>query len=131
MLLRIDTDDGWPTSITRRLKTHQGILLSNQFMETLIESQPFRAIAEELESFIRQNRVVGYHCTKEAEPGFFQESGLRVLNRKQHQSEFLARYSYLFSPDDLRQNQTSPLRPSSRAVWRLRWPRDCLIALQQ
>lgn len=105
VLLRIDSYDDWPSSITRRLETHQGMLLSSEFMENLISSQPFRGIAEDLERFIRENRVVGYHCTKEAEPGFFEKNGLRVLNRKQHQTEFLVQYSHLFSPEELTQIQ--------------------------
>ncbi|MFB4202650.1 hypothetical protein KBTX_01650 [wastewater metagenome] len=101
MLLRIDSNEAWPKSIIERIDAHQGLLRSAKYMENLIESQPFRAIAEDLEGFIRENRILAYHCTKEAETGFFLRNGLRILNRTQHQAEFLNRYGYLFSPAEL------------------------------
>jgi len=82
-------------------------LLANEYMESLIESEPFFSIAEELEAFIRQHKVVGYHCTKEPQPEFFKTHGLRVLNRASHQAEFIERFGSHFSAEELTQIQES------------------------
>ncbi|MCR4277563.1 MAG: hypothetical protein NUV85_00935 [Candidatus Berkelbacteria bacterium] len=74
-------------------------------MESLIELEPFRSIADDLEEFISQHSVIGYHCTKEPESGYFEMSGLRVLDRQRQQTEFLERFGHRFSEEELSQIQ--------------------------
>lgn len=105
MLLRLNKDDWWPSRIRERLVSQNNVLLLNEHMEGLIELEPFRAIAEELESFIAKHRVVGYHCTRALEPSYFELHGLRVLERQQHQAEFLERFGAYFSLEERHQMQ--------------------------
>jgi len=106
VILRIDTDDWWSSSLKDRLEAQRDTLLQNEYMEALIESEPFRSIADELINFIRKHRILAYHCTKEPQPHFFAASGLRILDRGKHQADFLDRYQSLFTPTELNQIQS-------------------------
>ncbi|MGD0280663.1 MAG: hypothetical protein ABSC11_15355 [Smithella sp.] len=99
--LHLDASDWWPNGMMESLLSHHDILLSNNYMENLIESEPFCSIAEELNAFILKHKVVGYHCTKESEKGYFEKCGIRVLDRKNHQNKFLKKFSSQFSVEDL------------------------------
>lgn len=105
VLLALDKDDWWPKKIKERVASLRDELLGNEFMETLINSDPFRAIAEELEAFIFTHRVMGYHCTKEQQPGYFEAHGLRVLRREDHQAEFVQKFGTSFSTEELAEMQ--------------------------
>lgn len=60
-----------------------------------------RAAADALEAHLRSHLILGYHCSKEPEPGYFAAHGLRVLNRQRHQDEFVARFGHTFSADEM------------------------------
>ena len=105
MLLALDRTDWWPAEIRARVESMRDALLETEYMESLIESEPFSSIADELEAFIRQHRVLGYHCTKEPHSGFFETHGLRVLDRESHQTEFLEKFGSRFLAEEVAQMQ--------------------------
>src|SRR5208282_3100840 len=99
--LRLDSSEWWPKEIKARVLTQCNILKSNQYMENLIEYEPFRSIAEELNDFILERKIIGYHCTKEHKLGYFNKNGLRTLNIKSHQEEFLQKFQSYFSDEEI------------------------------
>lgn len=107
MQIRLDDPRFIPESLNQALKKEWSALQSAEYMETLTERDPFRNIAIRLETFIRENHIVGYHCTKEPSRGYFLENGLRILDREAHQREFLATHGNLFSEMELEAIQSA------------------------
>jgi len=97
MDIRLDDPSFIPISLKRELEQHWMILQSSEYMEELTRDGVFRNIAMQLELFIQQNRVLGYHCTKEPISGHFLSTGLRTLDRVAHQTQFLETHGHLFS----------------------------------
>lgn len=60
-----------------------------------------RAAAGALETHLRSQLILGYHCSKEPEPGYYAAHGLRVLIRQSHQAEFVTRFGGRFSDDEM------------------------------
>jgi hypothetical protein len=65
------------------------VLSENNFMERLLELSKFKELIAEVEEYILSRRVRAYHCTKELEPDFFRDRGLRPLSMQEHINEFL------------------------------------------
>jgi len=105
MLIQLEKSNWWPQETLDQVIAHQDALLSCNFMENLIKVEPFRTIANELDIFIRKNRLLVYHCTKEPEEGYFQSQGLRILDLDQKQSEFLRRFGARFTSQELAELQ--------------------------
>jgi hypothetical protein len=103
MPLRLETFDWWPPEIMERTLAHREVLLAIPYMDEVSRHDPFRSILEDLEAHIWTQKIVGYHCTKEPEHGFFEACGLRILDRKSHQAEFLTNHSWRFTAKELEQ----------------------------
>lgn len=101
MLLRLDTFDWWPSEILECVLAVRKALLVTPCTDEVYDQEPFRSALVDLESHIRTQQIVGYHCTKEPEPDFFKDRGLRVLDRKNHQAEFLKNHAWRFTPKEV------------------------------
>lgn len=101
--IRLDRISDIPAKLLNELSSYSELLRCKNYMEELIEHQPIKNIATQLEQFVMENNVLGYHCTKEPESGFFIKNGLRVLERKTHQEEFLEKFGGRFSPEQIEQ----------------------------
>lgn len=99
--LRLESPDALPARLASRLATHKALFQMHEFLDSVLEHRDIRAIADELDAYLGQQRIHGYHCTKEPEPGFFASRGLRPTDVKTHQTEFLAMFGDRFSAAEL------------------------------
>ncbi|WP_454730872.1 MULTISPECIES: hypothetical protein [Cupriavidus] len=90
--LRLDSVAALPAEFVARLAEHRQLFEQREFLDAVLESRSVRAIADELEVYLKQQRIHGYHCTKEPSPGFFEAHGLRPTDVAAHQAEFLATF---------------------------------------
>lgn len=95
-VLDFHRDDWWPEA-ARRVFLDSEALRADAWIESLLQDEPYRSAVAELEAFIRAHRVIGYHCTKEPAPGFYERQGLRILDLNRQQSEFLELHGHHFS----------------------------------
>ena len=106
MDIRLDAPHLIPSSFRCKLKQHESLLKSCDYMEEILgessvyEVSSVRGIAERFEKFVHANTVLGYHCTKEPKPGYFLNHGLHALDRESHQTEFLSLYGSHFSTEE-------------------------------
>jgi hypothetical protein len=103
MLLRLDSFDWWPPEIMKRAMARRELLQAVPFTDEVYRLKPFRSVLEDLEAHIRTQRIVGYHCTKEPEPGFFEALGLRTLDRISHQAKFLNDHGWRFTDQEMKE----------------------------
>ena len=101
MPLRLDSFDWWPPEIMERAMARRELLHAVPFTDEVYGLEPFRSVLEDLEAYIGTQRIIGYHCTKEPEPGFFEAQGLRTLDRKNHQAEFLKDHRWRFTDSEI------------------------------
>jgi hypothetical protein len=101
--IRLDDVSAIPTLLQAGLAKHTKLLRKVQSVESLFESGPIREIAEKLHRHVYSRPVLSYHCTKEPTSGFYRANGLRILDRREHQNEFLDRYGSLFTENELAQ----------------------------
>jgi hypothetical protein len=99
--LRLDSPDALPAEFFARLVDHRHLFQKHEFLETVLENQSVRTIANDLEAYLKQRRIYGYHCTKEPSPGFFETRGLRPTDVQAHQAEFLATYGDKFTSNEI------------------------------
>ncbi|MFC3110368.1 hypothetical protein ACFQAT_05040 [Undibacterium arcticum] len=99
--LRLDSSDALPAAFVARLARHRHLFQDHEFLDTVPESRSVRSIADDLEAYLKQQRIHGYHCTKEPSPGFFETRGLRPTNVQAHQAEFLSMFGDQFTADEV------------------------------
>ena len=89
-----------PPELQDALKPYEGLLRGAASTEELVRGGPLRSIADALAEHLRGQRIQGYHCTREPEPGYFAAHGLRATNLAEHQAEFLRLFGHHFTPDE-------------------------------
>lgn len=99
--LRLESPDALPIDILERLEEHKQLFHQNEYLDSVIEHSAVRNIAEDLENYLRQQRIIGYHCTKEPYEGFFEARGLRTTEVPTHQQEFLSTFGNQFTAEEL------------------------------
>ena len=87
--VRLDDPETLPLDLLLKAERLAPLFRREGFMDELIHRPAFRRVADEVECFIRGNRVAAYHCTKELHRGFFESRGLRPLSLRRHVNEFL------------------------------------------
>lgn len=98
--IRLESPNALPLEICERLEEHKQLFQQSEYLESVIEHSAVSAIAEDLENYLRQQRIVGYHCSKEPYEGFFAERGLRTTDVLAHQQEFLSMFGNRFTSDE-------------------------------
>jgi len=99
----LDSLDSLPADLSNRLKNYRAAFQDTPCLEEVLRDANIRKIANELESHLKQQRILGYHCTREPFAGFYQERGLRLTDVRQHQTEFLDNFGDRFSATEIRQ----------------------------
>lgn len=99
--LSLDSPDALPTEFVARLISHQHLFLKHEFLDAVLENSSVRTIADDLNAYLKQRRIYGYHCTKEPSPGFFETRGLRLTDVQTHQAEFLAMFGDRFTANEV------------------------------
>ncbi|RZU02170.1 hypothetical protein [Rivibacter subsaxonicus] len=99
--LRLESPDALPAGLASRLVAHRALFRMHEFLDSVLEHTAVRAIADELEAHLSQQRIHGYHSTKEPVPGFFVARGLRPTDVETHQAEFLAAFGDRFTETEL------------------------------
>lgn len=89
MSLVLDNPRLMPNEFQARLHDFASSNAIPEYMDQLEENRTFRSIADNLDKWIREQRVRLFHCTKELEPGLIEARGLRPLTVKDHHREFL------------------------------------------
>lgn len=99
--LRLDSPDALPAEFVARLAGHQHLFRKHEFLDAVLENRSVRTIADDLNAYLRQRRIYGYHCTKEPSPGFFETRGLRSTDVHARQAEFLTMYGDRFTANEV------------------------------
>jgi hypothetical protein len=97
MIVDLLDEHWWPPTVLRMFSEQRHVLLAHRGMDEVIRQAPFREAASELEEFLQPHSVIAYHCTKEPVPGHFREHGLRILDIRTHQEDFLRIYGSHFT----------------------------------
>lgn len=99
--LQLESPEALPAEFIQRLARHEALFQQCATLDGVLEERGVRQIAADLDEFLRQQWIHGYHCTKEPWPGFFAGRGLRVTDVAAHQEEFLAGFGDRFSPEEV------------------------------
>ena len=106
----LDSLDSLPADLSNRLKNYRAAFQKTPCLEEVLRDANIGEIANELESHLKQQRILGYHCTREPFAGFYQELGLRLTNVRHHQTEFLDSFCNWFSPKEITQIEEAWLK---------------------
>lgn len=90
-----------PPSLLGALNAYEGLLRGTTCTESLVRDGPLTSIADALTEHLRGQRIHGYHCTREPEPGYFAARGLRATNLAEHQEEFLRALGHHFTAGEI------------------------------
>lgn len=98
-MLPIDLGDpaSLPPEFSARLQRFDSVFRRCEYADSLTDDAGVKAVADDLEKFLRGQAVIGYHCTREPASGYFQQHGLRLLDLEAHQGEFLSRFGSHFT----------------------------------
>lgn len=99
--VKIDDCAVIPRELVRQLVSHQQSLRASVCTETLVRGGPLSSIAHQLAEHLRSQRILGYHCTREPQPGHFQLRGLRPTKLREHQEEFVRTFGHHFTAEEL------------------------------
>ena len=99
----LDSLDSIPADLSNQLKNYRAAFQKSPCLETVLQDANIREIANELESHLKQQCILGYHCTREPFTGFYKARGLRLTDVRQHQTEFLGSFGDRFSSIEITQ----------------------------
>lgn len=99
--LKLEDPRALPTGIREALERHDALLARTEFLDSIIRGPELGPIAEALSHHLRQQRIYGYHCTREPTPGYFAAHGLRPTSLDEHQDEFLRLFGHRFTAEEL------------------------------
>jgi hypothetical protein len=99
--LRLESSAALSAEFVIQLAGHRPLFQQHQSLETILQNRSVRTIADNLEVYLKQQRLHGYHCTKEPRFGFFETHGLRTTNVQAHQAEFLAKFGNRFDAHEV------------------------------
>lgn len=100
--LKLESSVALPEDFRKRLVPFTSALKATDFVENLIrDNDTFRQISTDLDTHLATQRIWAYHCTKEASPGHFLDTGLRLTNLEEHQAEFLATHGHQFTVSEI------------------------------
>lgn len=102
MIIDIQDCSVLPAHLVQGLLGHKAAFKRETYVENMYEISGFRGLAEGVDTWIRANHIRVYHCTKAPSLDFFRKHGLRLLDRKSHQGEFLVKYGNLFTDAEQR-----------------------------
>lgn len=105
--LRLEALEALPSAIFERIEEHKQLFQHNEYLESVLEHSAVSAIAEDLENYLRQQRIIGYHCTKEPHEGFFAARGLRTTDVLAHQQEFLSMFGNRFTAEEIAEMEST------------------------
>ena len=98
--MQIDNLSTWPTGVLEYLQQDMIIhlFLNATYMDQIPLAHNFSEVADQLVQHVYAGGLVGFHCSKEPRPGYFRESGLRLMNPEQSITDFLTLYKDKFPP---------------------------------
>jgi hypothetical protein len=99
--LRLEDPETIPLALRDALAAHGSLMHSEVRTESLVQGGPLAGIASALADHLHRQTIIGYHCTREPEPGYFATHGLRATNLAEHQDEFLRRLGHHFTFEEL------------------------------
>lgn len=99
----LDSLDSLPAGLSNQLKNYHAAFEKTPSLEAVLQDTDIREIANELECHLKQQCILGYHCTREPFVGFYKARGLRLIDVRQHQTEFLDGFGDWFSPIEITQ----------------------------
>ncbi len=104
--IRLDDPLSLPKHLLDAVRQFDSQFRSADYIDNLMDDSGFLIFVEEIETFLRGNNILAYHCTKEICPGYFREKGLRPLNARQHINEFLKHFHDKLTPEQFRKFKT-------------------------
>ncbi|AGS80468.1 hypothetical protein [Leptospira alstonii] len=90
-MIILDDSKTYPKNIIDQLNQRKVIdlLMNNLWIENIKRDRCIVDIFEDVEKYCNNNGIVGFHCTKEIHTKPYHKTGLRILNMRQHHSEFI------------------------------------------
>lgn len=103
MSIKVDDTATWPKHIIDEfsappVKSH---FENGQWIDHVYETPAVREIGDLLVESCYQSGLIGYHCTKEKQPGYFLLNGLELTYAQRKIDSFLAEYGDRFAPNKL------------------------------
>ncbi|MFG6432562.1 hypothetical protein [Roseateles sp. LYH14W] len=98
--VKLEDPHSIPKALRQALNAHDREMRATRDTESLIRGGPLDAIADALSEHLCAQRIHGYHCTREPEPGYFKRHGLRATNLRAHQDEFLHSLGHHFTDNE-------------------------------
>lgn len=91
-----------PPDYALQLDAYRAYFLEHEFLDDVLKHPSIGRLAQQLEGYLKQQLIEGYHCTKEPTPGYFEANGLRVTDLIAHQAEFLQNFHQEFSSSEIK-----------------------------
>ena len=103
MSIKVDDIATWPEHIIDELSTPsvKSHFENGQRIDDVYKTSAVRELGELLVERCYQSGLIGYHCTKEKQAGFFLQHGLELTHAQRKIDSFLDEYGDRFGPDKL------------------------------
>lgn len=89
-----------PRDIYEELISLDWAFKSATHLDAALNHQSVREIEQKIETYLQENSIQAYHCTREPCAGFFAKNGLRLTNLRAHQEEFLRLHGNIFTAEE-------------------------------
>ena len=107
--LKLDSVDSLPSTLAARLLERRRAFEASPHLDDALTDPKVQSIAIDLEAYLRTQRLVGYHCTREPSLGYFKQYGLRALSLIDHHAWFWDTHGDQFTQEE---------RERIEATWR-------------
>lgn len=101
LTLSLESSYSIPPELALRLEAYRAHFLRHEFLDEVLKHPPIGRIAQELDEYLKQQAILGYHCTKEPSAGYFETNGLRLTDVSKQQKEFLEKFHCEFSSTEI------------------------------
>lgn len=105
--LKLDSVESLPSPLRAQMLERRAVFEASRWLDDVLKDPKVQMIELELEAYLRTRQVVGYHCTREPEPGYFKRHGLRALSLQEHQAWFLATHGHHFTSEEREKIETA------------------------
>jgi hypothetical protein len=105
--IRLDNIASLPAKFLSQLQPLDAVFKAHEHIDSVAADPRIRPLVAEIDCYLRQLPVRAYHCTREPEPGYFAQEGLRLTDVEAHQKEFLSAFGCQFTSTERQYMQTA------------------------
>lgn len=99
--MHIESLDSIPRPLLEAMEQLRPLLLRETHTHDIRYHPEVAPVLDMLDEHLASRAVTAFHCTREAEYGYFVAKGLRKLDIRDHQAWFIDRFGSIFSPEQL------------------------------